>query len=394
MTITHFLLQSNFPTLQQTFRFRSPEWHSIAFKRNYFYYSPCFMNTSPNFDIKCFIMSHKHQGEEECFREYTAGEGTHFKKVATNKNGLIWRSMENVIKALRIPVVITGVLLGLLLLFDHHQGRLALAASGGSMGGSDFSSSSDSDIVSDSDSDSDSDSSWWSSPESSSSEVYSTQKAEPIGRLDAIISISIVVFVLYFYIKWYNGDLDVAKTSVLKLQVGSLGTGRLLQQDLNRIANVANTSNSKGVHFVLQESILALLRHSEYCISGYSSVDVKSSVVECQERFNQTSIEERGKFDEETLVNINNIRKKSATSQSSNGHPNEYIVVTIIVAARCVPLLPPIKSSAQLKEALQKLASIPSRKIMGVVVLWTPQKEDDSLTAKEMLEDYPQLRRF
>ncbi|MFS8018750.1 hypothetical protein Hanom_Chr15g01395711 [Helianthus anomalus] len=365
MTITHFLLQSNFlssPTLQQTFRFRSPEWHSIAFKRNYYYYyySPCCMNTSPKFDIKCFIMSQKHQGEEECFHENTLGEGKHFKKVATDKNGLIWRSMENVTKALRIPVVITRVLLGLLLLFDHHQGRLALAASGGSMGGSDFSSSSDSDIVSDSDSDS----SWWSSPKSSSSEAYSTQKAEPIGRLDAIICISIIVFVLYFYIKWYTGDLDVAKTSVLKLQVGSLGTGRLLQKDLNRIANVADTSNSKGVYFVLQESILALLRHSEYCISGYSSVDVKSSVVECQERFNQTSIEERGKFDEETLVNINNIRKKSATSQSSNGLPNDYIVVTIIVAARGVPELPPVKSSAQLKEALQKLASIPSREIM------------------------------
>ncbi|KAM0056086.1 hypothetical protein Hdeb2414_s0006g00213981 [Helianthus debilis subsp. tardiflorus] len=64
-------------------------------------------------------------------------------------------------------------------------------------------------------------------------------------------------------------------------------------------------------------------------------------------------------------------------------------LVTIIVAARGVPLLPPIKSSAQLKEALRKLASVPSREIMGVVVLWTPQKEDDSLTAKEMLEDYP-----
>ncbi|KAI7733470.1 hypothetical protein M8C21_008395, partial [Ambrosia artemisiifolia] len=66
--------------------------------------------------------------------------------------------------------------------------------------------------------------------------------------------------------------------------------------------------------------------------------------------------------------------------------------VTIIVAARGVVELPPIKSTAQLKEALQKLATIPSSKIMGVEVLWAPQKEDDSLTEQEMLEDYPLLR--
>ncbi|MFS8018754.1 hypothetical protein Hanom_Chr15g01395761 [Helianthus anomalus] len=190
----------------------------------------------------------------------------------------------------------------------------------------------------------------------------------------------LVFFVLFIFI--YTPGQDRAQTSVVKLQVGSLATGRSLQRDLNRIAEVVDTSTKKGWHFVLQESILSLLRHSHDCISGYSS-----------KRFNQLSVEERGKFDEETLVNINNnVRKKSATTQSSNGLPNEYLVVTIIVAARGVPELPPVKSSAQLKEALQKLASIPSSNIMAVQVLWTPQKEDDSLTEQKMLKDYPLLR--
>lgn len=46
-----------------------------------------------------------------------------------------------------------------------------------------------------------------------------------------------------------------------------------------------------------------------------------------EKRFNQLSIEERGKFDEETLVNVNNIKRQSTTSQRASGFSNEYIVV-------------------------------------------------------------------
>lgn len=48
---------------------------------------------------------------------------------------------------------------------------------------------------------------------------------------------------------------------------------------------------------------------------------------EGEKRFNQLSIEERGKFDEETLVNVNNIKKRSSSSLRASGFSNEYIVV-------------------------------------------------------------------
>lgn len=46
-----------------------------------------------------------------------------------------------------------------------------------------------------------------------------------------------------------------------------------------------------------------------------------------EKRFNQLSIEERGKFDEETLVNVNSIKRQKAGTQRSSGFSNEYIVV-------------------------------------------------------------------
>ncbi|CAM9001348.1 unnamed protein product [Rhodiola kirilowii] len=201
----------------------------------------------------------------------------------------------------------------------------------------------------------------------------------------SLFLVFVVAFVWHLCLYWNDAR------SVMKLQVG-LGMGRSLQKDLNRISEVADTSTPKGLRYVLTETALALLRHPDYCISGYSSVDVKRSMDEVEERFNQLSIEERGKFDEETLVNVNDIRRQSSTSQRSSGFSNEYMVVTILVTAKGVHKLPSINGSKDLKEALQKLASIPASKTLAVEVLCTPRNENAVLSSRELLEDYPLLR--
>lgn len=64
--------------------------------------------------------------------------------------------------------------------------------------------------------------------------------------------------------------------------------------------------------------------------------DVKGSVEDGEKRFNQLSIEERGKFDEETLVNVNNVRKQSAASGKSEVLSNECIVVSTLLFSSCL----------------------------------------------------------
>ncbi|RZC53270.1 hypothetical protein C5167_012128, partial [Papaver somniferum] len=60
------------------------------------------------------------------------------------------------------------------------------------------------------------------------------------------------------------------KTTVTMLQVGLLGSARSLQKDLDKIAQVADASTRSGLSYILQESALAVLRHPDYCISGYA----------------------------------------------------------------------------------------------------------------------------
>ncbi|TKY61409.1 hypothetical protein E2542_SST11260 [Spatholobus suberectus] len=309
-------------------------------------------------------------------------------------------TVSNTLRALKKPAI-AAVLVGLLLMCDPN---CALAASGGRMGGRSFSSSSSSS------------SRTYSVPRTSSSTSGFSFSApyyapSPFGGVYVgpavgvgvgagssffLILVGFLAFVLVsgFLSDRSEGSVLTAadKTTVLKLQVGLLGMGRTLQRDLNRIAEVADTSTPEGLNYVLTETTLALLRHPDYCISAYSSVDIKRGIEDGEKRFNQLSIEERGKFDEETLVNVNNIKRQSTRSQRANGFSNEYIVITILAAAEGEHKLPSINGSGDLKEALQKLGSIPSSKLLAVEVLWTPQNENDTLSERELLEDYPLLR--
>ncbi|KAG8649726.1 hypothetical protein MANES_08G127900v8 [Manihot esculenta] len=259
------------------------------------------------------------------------------RSVSTNPFGIIYNTIIKSLEALKKPAIAL-ILVGLLLLCDNSS---AFAASGGRMGGRSFSRSSSS-----------SSSSYSVPPTSSPGLSYSVPYHAPspfggggggiyVGSavgfgVDAGSTLFFILagFTAFMLVSGFlsdrNGDgvlTATEKNSVLKLQVGLLGMGRSLQRDLNRIAEIADTSSSDGLSYVLTETSLALLRYPDYCISGYSYADVKQSIEDGEKRFNQLSIEERGKFDEETLVNVNSVKKQSTTSQRANGFNNEYIVV-------------------------------------------------------------------
>lgn len=56
---------------------------------------------------------------------------------------------------------------------------------------------------------------------------------------------------------------------------------------------------------------------------------MKDNVEEGEKGFHQLCTEERAKFDEETLVNVNNVKKQSSTILRSTGPNNEHIVVSL-----------------------------------------------------------------
>ncbi|PON80074.1 hypothetical protein PanWU01x14_005240 [Parasponia andersonii] len=193
-----------------------------------------------------------------------------------------------------------------------------------------------------------------------------------------------IVGYLYVTEPWYEA-------SVLMVQVGLSGKAKSLQRDLNRIARSADTSGVMGFHRVLQETLSVLLQHHDNWISGFSYVDKKDSVTESEKSFNKLSLEERKKVDIESLVNFAGQVRRTSTCKGKKLR-KKFIVVTVIVAARGAKNLPSIKTTKNLKTALQYLEFISLDETMAVEVLWTPQDEGDTLSEDDLLENYHHLR--
>ncbi|KAI3879415.1 hypothetical protein MKX03_003672 [Papaver bracteatum] len=338
-----------------------------------------FLITRSDVRVNCFIKSVTCKVFEEKKDKETEGYS-----VDNDGDDIIQVILRTVKSSIQVSAI-AAIILGLLLTYDP---RSALAASGGRMGGRAFSSSTSTSTSSSQPS--------YSSTSSSSGPSYSSYSSSSWSSSTPIYSSST------------STPYSYTTSHTTCSSVGLLGSARSLQKDLDKIAQVADSSTRSGLSYILQESALAVLRHPDYCISGYSYVDVKPDKEDGEKRFDELSMKERAKFDEETLVNVDKIKRQSIRRKRAHGFSNEYIVVqiltsiynskyfnfpkTILVASEGVHQLHAVTSMANLMEALQKLGSIPTSKILAVEVLWTPQSENDRLTETELLVNYPLLR--
>lgn len=218
------------------------------------------------------------------------------------------------------------------------------------------------------------------------------------GLFNLMFAAFALVFVAQAFMNLFGGggglEFGADRIGVVKVQIGLLGMARTLQEDLERIAEKADTSDPEGLHYVLEETVLALLRNPEYSVYGYATSKSAIGPEEAEEVFNEFSMEERGKIGEETLVNVNDrIKRAKAKGEDvgEDGVRNEYILVTIIAAADGNVKLPPVTDAQELRTALKRLGAIRVDALQAVEVIWTPQEEGDTLSIEELLQDFPYL---
>lgn len=214
-----------------------------------------------------------------------------------------------------------------------------------------------------------------------------------ISGLFVVLASMVLVNVSMSMLRGGNDGVDgyTETCSVVKLQIGLLGMARGLQQDLDTIASKADTSDPEGLQYVLQETVLSLLRNPSYCVYGYSDGSKVSGLGEAENKFNELSLAERGKFQSETLVNFGGRSRKGSSYGKASDMSNELIVVTILCAVEGKLKLPKVTSLQELKEALSKLGGVRPEGLLAVEVMWTPQEVGDTLSRDELVADYPLL---
>ena len=213
------------------------------------------------------------------------------------------------------------------------------------------------------------------------------------------LSVPVVLFIAYSMLKGRGGsglgggELENNTVTVSKVQVALLAQARETQLELNRIGTQIDTSTPEGLQELLQESVLALLRTPENWSHVLGSSQTLKSLEAAETLFNQLAIAERSKFSVETLTNVGGNKKRyQEFKPDPDKGPASYIVVTLLVGtAHDQPLFQQIRTTEELKDVLQKLASLPADYLLVFELLWTPQEETDSFTYEELLTEYADM---
>lgn len=227
------------------------------------------------------------------------------------------------------------------------------------------------------------------------------------GLFGVFLTIALVNFVVRSFRSAGVGEDGFGDTysanptvSVARLQVGLLAQARELQEDLNRLATTADTGTSAGLSKILQETTLSLLRNPEYWAYADAESD-QTKLLAAEQAFNQLAIAERSKFTGETLSNVNaQLSQAKSKAINSTGElaeagmeaPGEYIVATILVASQSKINLPTINSVEDVRRAINQVGAISGEQLMALEVLWTPQASGETLTADELIAEYPNLK--
>ncbi|KAI3872070.1 hypothetical protein MKX03_013578 [Papaver bracteatum] len=199
----------------------------------------------------------------------------------------------------------------------------------------------------------------------------------PVG---GVIMVLFVAFIFWIIIRSNSNRRGII--TVIKLQVDAeLG----IEDGEKRFKQLSKEEREK-----FDEETLLNLNNIKRQSFQSITVDNMEGIDDGEKNFNELSKAEQENLDREPLVSVNSIKRQTTSSKSSLS--NEYIVVTILVAAEGVNKQPRVDCSGNLKVALQKLGSIPTNNIKAVQVLWTPQLEKETLTQRELLEDYPLLK--
>jgi uncharacterized membrane protein len=189
-----------------------------------------------------------------------------------------------------------------------------------------------------------------------------------------------------------HSELGNDTVTVSKLQVAMLAQAREIQSRLSEISLEVDTETPEGLQWVMQESVVALLRTPENWTHALaSSQAVKTEAAE--KIFNQISVAERSKFSAETLVNVRGVNRRQKTiAIDPEKEPAAYIVVTLLIGTEHdKPLFGQIRSQAELQTALEAIAAIPPSHLLIFELLWSPQAETDSLTYDELLSEYSDM---
>lgn len=227
-----------------------------------------------------------------------------------------------------------------------------------------------------------------------------------------VIALGLVAYVVFNALSNRVGGSDFSDDGMGTSSLGSGATVMKLQiamssdwaeennvmETLTRLANKNSAmSNRSDLARLLSESSLALLRRvNDWEAAAYEGDKFMLGPQKAEPYFQRLAIGERSKFDKETNGDVAMIKPDIDMSVSQ---PTE-VVVSLVVAMKgqSSAYSNSVRSLAEVKRCLQGLAADAltdeGDNVMAVELLWTPSERGNTISKRELIQDYPELINF
>ena len=189
---------------------------------------------------------------------------------------------------------------------------------------------------------------------------------------------------------------SVAQISVA-LQVPDRDDPNSILSVLDRLAQTARTDSRVGIQNLTSQVALELLRRKSSFVSASTKSQHFRNREKAQREFNSQAVAERSKFEAETVSRYGGVDYSEGRRAAGSGAGDKatMAVVTLLVAVDGDSTkLPSVGSVRDVEEALRRIASDAKVDdcLQSAEILWTPEDRAETLSLKDVVADYPELR--
>lgn len=193
-----------------------------------------------------------------------------------------------------------------------------------------------------------------------------------------------------------GSGVTVAKISVA-LNVPNRSDRNSILSYLHRLSATANTDSRVGISNLVSQVALELLRQKRSIFAADTEYIHFKNGDSAQRDFSSKAIQERSKFEMEKTNKYEGVDYSSfeRSNIEALGNQATSAVVTLVIAIDGDQTkLPQINSVRDLETALTKIATDVKVDdcLRSAEVLWTPDDDNDILSQRDVIVDYPKLR--
>ena len=209
------------------------------------------------------------------------------------------------------------------------------------------------------------------------------------------------------------GSIDDATTSALgagtsvvslsvALSIPNRRASNSLLSKLDRLAQTARSDSRVGLQNLVSQVSLELLRQSNSWTSATFDYQHFRKSDQANRKYNQVAVKERSKFEQETVAKYGGVDyagNSGIREVVNTGDQATMAVVTLVLqiqgdSLRNVANNNQIRSVQDVQNLLTQVASDAKVDdcLLGAEILWTPADEAETLTMRNVIADYPELR--